>query len=228
MLSCTCPSCGAPIRFRSAALPVVVCDFCRSSVLRRDEGLSLAGTAAQVPETLTPLQLGVTGRFADLRFELIGQVRWQWRDAAGLVGGHWTEWLALFADGSTGWLSEAMGRLAMLRAVDPLPDDPVIAALAAGATIVPGTETEIAGAVFRVTDARAATAIGSDGELPFATPAGETLFNIDLAGTDGGIASLQKHGDSISAWTGAAVLLRALAPKRLRRIDGWQTPGWAA
>jgi hypothetical protein len=214
--------------FRSAALPVVVCDFCRSTVLRRDDGLTLAGVAAQVPETLTALQLGVTGRFDDQPFELIGRVGWEWRDDAGLVGGQWAEWLALFADGSQDWLAEAMGRLTMLRAVDPLPDDPVIAALAAGDAFIPGDEVSLAGDTFRIADARAATATGSEGELPFATPMGEALFNIDLASADGRIASLQRHGKTITAWVGRGVTLRELAPKKLRRLDGWQVPGWAA
>ena len=207
---------------------MVVCDFCRSSVLRRDDGLTLAGVAAQVPETLTALQLGVTGRFDDQPFELIGRVGLEWRDDAGLVGGLWSEWLALFGDGSQVWLAEAMGRLAMLRAVDPLPDDPIIAPLAAGEAFAPGDEVSLAGEAFRIADARAATATGSDGELPFATPVGEALFNIDLVSAAGRIASLQKHDHSITAWTGRGVTLRDLAPKRLRRLDGWQVPGWAA
>ncbi len=207
---------------------MVVCDFCRSSVLRRDETLTLAGLAAHVPETLTALQLGVTGRFDDQPFELIGRIGWEWRDNAGLVGGQWTEWLALFADGSQGWLAEAMGRLAMLRGVEPLPDDPAIAALAAGGAVTPGDAVSLAGTLYRITDVRAASATGSDGELPFAAPAGETLFNIDLASADGRVASLQRHGDTIIAWAGRGVTLRELAPKRLRRLDGWQVPGWAA
>jgi hypothetical protein len=206
----------------------VVCDFCRSSVLRRDDGLTLAGVSARVPETLTPLQLGATGRFEDRAFELIGRVGWQWRDAAGLVGGQWTEWQALFTDGSTGWLAEAMGRLAMFRALEPLPSHPIVAALVAGDAIEPGTVVIIADTGFHIKDARAASAIGSDGELPFAAPAGETMFNIDLASADGHVASLQKHGRDVTAWIGRAVTLRALEPKRLRRLDGWQMPGWAA
>ena len=228
MLNGACPSCGAPISFRSHALPVVVCDFCRSTVLRRDDGLSLAGVAAQVPETLTALQLGVTGRFDDQPFELIGRIGWEWRDEVGLVGGQWAEWLALFADGSQGWLAEAMGRLTMLRAVDPLPDDPVIAALAAGDAFTPGDEVSLAGTVYRIADASAATATGSEGELPFATPMGDALFNIDLASADGRIASVQRHGDTIMVFVGRGVTLRELAPKKLRRLDGWQVPGWAA
>jgi hypothetical protein len=209
-------------------LPVVVCDFCRSSVLRRDDGLTLAGVSARVPETLTPLQLGTTGRYEDLGFELIGRVCWQWRDAAGLVGGQWTEWQALFADGSTGWLAEAMGRHAMFRALEPLPSHPIVAGLVAGDAIEPDASAAIGGTVFRVKDARAATASGSDGELPFAAPAGETVFNIDLAGEDGRAISLQKHGGRVTAWTGRAVTLRELEPKGLRRLEGWQLPGWAA
>jgi hypothetical protein len=228
VLNGNCPSCGAPIAFRSAGLPIVVCDFCRSTVMRRGPDLELIGVAARVPETITPLQIGSRGTYDGTAFELIGRVRWQWRDAAGLVGGGWSEWLALFADGRAGWLAEAMGRYTMTTELAQLPGDTIVARLAAGDTIVPGTLVELAGTSYRVIDARTAEAVGSEGELPFAAPAGETLFGVDLANGSGGRASLQKHGDAVTAWIGSAIALRDLQPKGLRRIDGWQLPGWAA
>ncbi len=228
MLNANCPSCGAPIAFRSAGLPIVVCEFCRSTVMRRGPDLELIGTSARVPETISPLQLGVRGTWDGKAFELIGRVRWQWRDDAGLVGGGWSEWLALFAGGEAGWLAEAMGRYTMLTALEPLPDDDIVARVIAGDPIVPDVLVELAGTSYRTVDARTAEAVGSEGELPFAAPAGETVFGVDLANGSGGRASIQKHGDIVTAWRGSAVALRDLAPRGLRRIDGWQPPGWAA
>ncbi|MFZ4688513.1 MAG: DUF4178 domain-containing protein [Polymorphobacter sp.] len=228
MLNANCPNCGAPIAFRSAGLPVVVCEFCRSTIMRRGEDLALAGTAARVPETISPVQIGTSGVFGGQAFDIIGRVRWHWRHDAGLVGGGWSEWLALFGDGSTGWLAEAMGRYTMMMAVLPLPGDDIVGRVIAGEPIVPDMLMDLAGISCRVIDARTAEAVGSEGELQFAAPAGETLFNVDLANESGGRASIQKHGDVVTAWTGSAVTLRELKPKGLRRIDGWQLPGWAA
>lgn len=62
MFRATCPNCGAPIAFRSAELPVKVCDYCHSSVLRTDAGLQAIGKVAEVPDDVSPLQLGVRGK----------------------------------------------------------------------------------------------------------------------------------------------------------------------
>ena len=196
--------------------------------MRRGSDLELVGVSARVPDTITPLQLGVRGTFDAQAFELAGRVRWHWRDDAGLVGGSWSEWLALFADGSAGWLAEAMGRYTMMTAIKPLPVDDIVARVVAGDPVVPDILVELAGTSYRVIDARAAQAEGSEGELPFAAPAGERLFGVDLANGSGGRASIQKHEGVVTAWSGSAVTLRDLAPKGLRAIEGWQVPGWAA
>ena len=205
---------------------MVVCEFCRSSVLRDGDALSVMGIAASVPDTITPLQLGSTGSFDGAGFELIGRVRWRW-EQDGITAGGWTEWLALFADGRHGWLAEAMGRYMMTMPVLPLPDDAIVAAVASGGRVIPGVLAELGGTNYRITDARAAFAVGSDGELPFAVAAGETLFSVDLANGAGGVASVQKHGPDVTAWTGRAVTLQELAPRNLRDLEGWPLPEWA-
>ncbi len=226
MLRAPCPNCGADIVFRSERLPVVVCEFCRSSVLRDGDALSVMGTAATVPETITPLQLGSTGSFDGAGFELIGRVRWRW-EQDGITAGGWTEWLALFADGRHGWLAEAMGRYMVTMPVLPLPDDAIVPAVANGGRIIPGVLSELGGTSYRITDARAAFAVGSDGELPFAVATGGTLFSVDLANGAGGVASVQKHGLDVTVWTGRAVTLQELGPRNLRELEGWPLPHWA-
>ena len=194
--------------------------------MRDGEALSLMGVAASLPDSISPLQIGTTGRHESRPFELIGCVRWQWSDA-GLVMGGWTEWLALFADGSHGWLAEAMARYMLTRRIEPLPGDPVVAAVAAGDAVVPGEEVMLAGRRYTVTDARAATAVGSAGELPFAAPKGETLFGVDLVDSAGGCASIQRHEGVTTAYAGRAVTLAGLELRGLRAIEGWTAPAWA-
>lgn len=223
MLDSNCPSCGAAIRFRSVDLPVRVCDYCRSTIVRHGEILQAMGKVAEVPDDVSPLQIGTRGRDGANEFELVGRVRMGWRD------GGWNEWLALFDDGTTGWLSEAMGRYMMLRpiahsglrtdAVKRVRDDKVVPI---------GTEAVIDGTRYRVTDVKEATFVGSEGELPFSTPAGTPIKSVDLMAEDGRCASVQKDRGEVNVYSGRYVALAEIAVTGLRAFDGWPMPNFAA
>ncbi len=217
----SCPNCGAELRFRSVGLPVKVCEFCRSTVLRRGEQLELAGTAATVPDDVSPIRIGTTGSDGDRRFEVVGRVRWRWSDGA------WSEWLLLFGDGSHGWLGEASGRFMLLAeqgaiaASSDLPDR-----MRDGRVIV-GQQATIDGTDYQVNDVRTITCIGSEGELPFAAPAGLEALSVDLLRGDGRCASVQREGEAVSVYTGRYVGLADLDPRDLRAIEGWPMPDFA-
>ena len=63
MLNVACPNCGAPVLFRSAALPSRVCDYCQTIVVRRGSAVEAVGKAAALPFDVSPVQVGTTGRF---------------------------------------------------------------------------------------------------------------------------------------------------------------------
>src|SRR5579864_8545037 len=102
----TCPSCGAPVQFRSAA-PYAVCPYCRSLLVRRDASLESIGRVAEVPDDLSPLQLHAAGVFEKKHFTLVGRIRKTWDQ------GSWSEWCANFDQPEFGWLAEAQGDLVM-------------------------------------------------------------------------------------------------------------------
>lgn len=209
--------------FRSTDLPVKVCDYCRTSVLRDDAGLRAMGSAATVPDDVSPLQLGARGSDLGMAFELIGRVRWRWDD------GGWNEWLALFADGSHAWLGEAMGRIMMLRPVPPAElDADSRHRLSTGDTLMPGTPATIAGIEYRVTDVRQAHVVASEGELPLPAPAGLAMLSLDLQTQQGRCASIQREGDAIEVHAGRYTSLAALRLAGLRRFEDWPLPDWAS
>ncbi len=216
-----CPQCGAPIAFRSVDLPVRVCGYCRTSVLRDDAGVRAMGTAAIVPDDVSPIQLGARGRDGDAGFEIVGRVRWRWTD------GGWNEWLALFADGSHAWLGEAMGRIMLLRPA-AMPRSPVLRDFGPDAPIAVGTDITIDKVRYAVVDSRTATALASEGELPFPAPAGQAIASIDLHAADGRCASIQHEGGAIHAYAGRYVTLADLRMTGLRAFEGWPMPRWAA
>lgn len=219
MLKVPCPNCGAEVTFRSPALPNRVCDYCRSIIVRSGGGIEKVGEAAVLPFDVSPIMIGTQGRFEGKGFEVVGRVRWGWTD------GSWNEWLLLFDDGSDAWLGEAMGQFMLLRE-RPIGDiqDEAVRRLIAGETVPIGTEVQIDGGTLIVSDARNATCIAAEGELPFSAPAGWTIFSVDFRSTSGRCASLQREETLSSFYDGRYVTLAELAPRGLRAIEGWQMP----
>lgn len=230
MLEAICPQCGAPLVFRSAGLPIIVCDYCRSTVMRTGDALSKTGSSAGVPEAASPLQLGVTGVDGDAPFTLVGRVRWLWGatpENGQVARGSWTEWLMLYGDSSFGWLAEAGGRLMISRRHTISANNKLLGHFTAGGAMRPGMDCEIDGTRFRVTDARPAVSAGCDGEIPFAAPPGETIFSVDLVSRDGRFAAFQRHGETVETYLGRTVTLQQLQPRGLRALPGWTPPDWA-
>ncbi|WP_114954823.1 DUF4178 domain-containing protein [Sphingosinicella terrae] len=221
MLSISCPNCGAEVQFRSPALPSRVCDYCRTILVRSGDGIEAVGKAAALPFDVSPIAIGTTGSFDPRRFEVIGRVRWGWED------GSWNEWLVLFDDGSDGWLAEAMGQFMLLRE-RPIGDitDPVFRLLIDGRTVLVGTELRIDGDPFTVADARPATCIASEGELPFTAPPGWSIYSVDFRSPTGRVASLQREATLSSFYDGRYVTLAELQVRGLRPIEGWRVPAF--
>ena len=72
MPSVTCPSCGAPITFQSSFSVYAVCPACGSTVLRTDRDVTLIGKAADLPDEISPLQVGTQFRRGSEAFTLLG------------------------------------------------------------------------------------------------------------------------------------------------------------
>lgn len=121
-----CTRCGAPVEFQSAASPMAVCSYCRSTLVRDGETLSRIGESAELFDDHSPLSLGVRGKLQGESFTLVGRIQLAYLDVDGETG-RWTEWHALFDNGRSGTLSEDNGAYVFtfpLSAVDEasLPD----------------------------------------------------------------------------------------------------------
>jgi Domain of unknown function (DUF4178) len=219
MVNVPCPSCGADVPFRSAALPVRVCDYCQSAVMRIDGGFKDMGKIAILPFDVSPLQIGTAGKVDTLSFDVVGRVRWGWTD------GSWNEWLLLMADGTTRWLGEAMGQFMLLAECDvtSLPPN-VVKKLRVGGNFGVGQEAQVNGTTYIVSDVKDATCIGSEGELPFTAPQGWSVFSVDFRSATGACASFQRDRNETSFYEGRYVDLFELNPANLRTIEGWDMP----
>ena len=172
MKRASCPSCGAPVVFRAATSLYVVCDFCRSTLLRSGEDLQNIGRMAELLEDSSLIRIGSEGRFRQRHFAVVGRIQLQYES------GVWNEWHILFDDGRSAWLAEASGELVVSAQVavrDPLP---------AFATLVPEMPVTLDGRRFIVTDLATARCIAGEGELPFRVAAGYDVNTADLRGND--------------------------------------------
>ena len=80
--SANCPSCGAPVEFKSTTSFHAVCAFCQSTLVRHGGNLENLGRMADLIEDTSPIQLGTEGVFKGVHFAVIGRI--QLRYAAGL------------------------------------------------------------------------------------------------------------------------------------------------
>lgn len=167
-----CPSCGAPVVFRSATSIYVVCEFCRSTLLRAGEDLQNLGRMADLLEDSSPIQIGSEGTFRTQHFVVIGRIQLKYES------GLWNEWYIQFDEGRSGWLADAAGEFivsAQVAVSDPLP---------AFETLAPEMMLTLDGRSFTVTDLETATCISGQGELPFRIAAGYNVNTADLRSND--------------------------------------------
>ena len=200
----TCPNCGAPVEFQWSSAVQTVCSHCRSVLVRRDLDLTKVGVVADLPPEVSPIQIGTTGRFADAAFTVTGRIVYEY-DA-----GTWNEWHLLFADGSSGWLSDAQLDYAIsrpLKSSEPLPDS---------AAFTTGQRYEWAGTSFAVTTLTRAHYRGVEGDLPFEYWDKTEVLFVDLASEDEQLATVDYSEAPPLLFAGRFVEFDALALKNLR------------
>jgi hypothetical protein len=202
-----CPQCGGLVPFKTSITTFAVCPYCRSMVVRTDEGIQRLGEMAQLPPDLSPLQLGTRGEWDGKPFQLVGRLRLEYSE------GSWNEWFAAFPDGQTGWLAEAQGFF-MFTTQAPeteLPPPP---------PGLPGNVT-LGGKRYRVVDVKPVTVIAAEGELPDVAPPGSKRTNADLAGEGGAFGTLEFHESGTEAYTGRYATFPELKLTALRPVPGW-------
>ncbi len=202
-LTASCPSCGAPVVFKSASSILAVCDYCQSTLVRHDQALEDIGKMAALVEDRSPLQLGAEGSYKGVHFALIGRIQVKYGQ------GSWNEWHLLFDDMRTGWLSEAGGEyvLTFARYVeDRLPE---VSELKVGQRFVLASQT------WTVSNIENAECIAGQGELPFKVGAGYPVVAVDLRNS-ANFATLDYSETPPLFFVGEAVDFKSLKMSNLR------------
>ncbi len=168
MKTAHCPSCGAPVVFKSAASVYTVCEFCRSTLMRDGQTLANLGRMAELMDDPTLIRIGSEGKYQGVHFGVIGRIQLKYE--AGL----WNEWYILFDDKRTAWLSEAGGEFVVSAPAAPGGELPAFESLK------PGASLDIGGHTFTVSVLNTARCIAGQGELPFRVASGYDVNTADL------------------------------------------------
>lgn len=213
MLSASCPSCGAPIRFAHAVSVATVCERCRSTVVNDGAHLELAGQASVFPRDLSPIVLGARGKFEGRGFLVAGAVRKE-RERV-----RWNEWFLVFDDGSQGWLGEGNGELILFGSHERFTPPADVARAR------PSDKVKLQGRVWQVLENDTASVVAADGELPYGAIDGMPTRYLDLRQGDGRTAATLDLGlEPPALFVGRLVALKDLALDRIRPFTGWTDP----
>lgn len=204
-----CPSCGAKLAFESSIAATAVCSYCRSLVMRDDQGFKDLGKVGELLPDASPIQLATTGDYGGVGFTVLGRVQMEYEQ------GTWNEWFLGFADGQEGWLGEAQGLYAINFLVQPksaLPDYD-------GLSI--GQELALETGSYEVRDKRTARYASAEGQLPFRAPLGAEFPFVDLAGESGQFATLDYSEKPPLLFAGKYLDFSSFQFQNLRKFEGW-------
>lgn len=193
-----CPSCGAPVDFRSAQSTHAVCGYCQSTVVRSGDTLARTGKMSELFDDFSPLQLMASGKWDGKPFTLIGRLQYKYTQ------GTWSEWIAGFDDGSTGSLSEDNGAFVFSTALA------TSSTLPAAVNFVVGKTTAINGKSFTVAANNTVSLLSAQGELPKLPALGAPFEVVELRGDQGDVISIDYNTTPPAVFSGRAVLLEDL------------------
>lgn len=217
MITLSCPSCGAAVNFQSKSSVFAVCSFCKSTMVRHDQDLSLLGKMAELQDDLTPLQIGASGSYGGKTFEIIGRLQ------VSYELGFWNEWYVIFQDGREAWLAEAQGFYAIC-----FPVDSQKTAIPSRAEISVGVEVQLKPhGYFVVDDIHDVVCKYSEGELPMSAAQGRTSKSVDLRGANEQMATIEYAQDGVRAFVGGYLDFDKFKFKNLKEQDGPLAPGKA-
>jgi Zn finger protein HypA/HybF involved in hydrogenase expression len=209
-LQASCPACGAPVSFKTGSSVVVVCESCNSVVARTDRGVEDMGKVADVVESGSPLEVGLSGVYLGVAFQLTGRAQ-----LGHAAGGFWDEWYAAFSDGRWGWLAEAQGRFYLTFQIQvPAPNAlPSFDSLQLGQPVwaIPAQAPPV------VAEKGTAQMLAAKGEIPYLLRPGEVYAYADLSGQGGAFATLDYGEQPPLVFTGREVSLAELGLAGARR-----------
>ncbi|MGA2548537.1 MAG: DUF4178 domain-containing protein [Burkholderiaceae bacterium] len=204
MQQVSCPGCGAPVEFKSAASVMAVCAYCKTTVLKDAASVKDLGKMSEVLEDYSPIQIGTSGVFEGRSFAVVGRIQLRYSD------GFWNEWYVLFDDTTAGWLADASGQFTFTF------EKPSTASLPEFAQIRPGLNLGLAGETYTASDVRSARCTAGQGELPVTVGPGWEAKVADFRSGARFMTLDYSDGPGAKVYVGRSVTLGDLKAQLLR------------
>lgn len=205
----SCPACGAEVLFKSRSSIFGVCSFCSSTLVRHDTNIESFGKMSEMPQDMSPLQIGTTGVFENSKFEVVGRQRIGWES------GSWNEWFLHFDNGKDGWLADAQGFYMVSFQIFEQASLPELSKLKVSESL------KLNGTEFTVDDIREVACVGSQGELPVKSVKGRKSTSVDLVGKNESFGNIDYSSEGDRLFFGKYIDFENLKFMNLREIDGW-------
>lgn len=155
-------------------------------------------------EDFSPLQLTATGKFQHKHFTLVGRLQYRYAQ------GTWTEWVAVFDDGTSASLSEDNGAFVFSTAFTSQSVIPAAAQFEVAHT------TAINGKTYSIAANHSVSLISAQGEFPKLPPLNASFNMVELRGDQGDVISIDYGSEPPALTSGRAVLLEDLQLKGLK------------
>jgi hypothetical protein len=214
-----CSFCGAKVELRSAASPMAVCSYCKSTLVRDGETLRRIGQSAAFFSDHSPLLLGARGKRGGRPFTLVGRVQMAYTTPGEDTDGLWSEWHALFDDGDSAWLSEDNGGYVLSTVWAPANGQAMPADLhldlrvSAGESLVLGAQPWVVGSVVM------ARVQAAEGELAFKPDFKNAFKLLELRNTRDEVLSVDTSEQPPRLYLGRKVVLEALGLSGLADVS---------
>jgi len=188
----TCPSCGAGVTFKFAGARSVVCEYCKSVVVRSDKGgVEAQGRMADLLEVPSTMPYGAEGNWSGEWFEVTGRIQ---MDRAGAPGAPWEEMLVWFPrEDRTTWVAYAQGRWYATTEDPNPPPMPPQGSLNVGQQVDLGQH-----GLFVAQEIGQRRVVSGQGSLPNVPKPGAVTHYIDVSGPQGAFGTID-YGDGSEA-----------------------------
>ncbi len=195
--------------FRWSSAVQTQCTYCRSILVRHDVNLEKVGEYADLPESVSPIQIGTEGIYGKSAFQVVGRILYEYDD------GGWNEWHIVFQDGRTAWLSDAQAQYAVTSLIDPGHPIPPAGGWR------PGMGARLAQREYTVAAITTALYAGFEGELPFESWDKQAIEFVDLRTAGREFATIDYSESPPLVFAGEWVEFDELRLKNLRAFEGW-------
>jgi DNA-directed RNA polymerase subunit RPC12/RpoP len=206
----SCPQCGKSVQRKLKDSDLVICPACSAKVF---------GTATipekwtKVPDDLSVVQIGSTGKYNDKKFEIVGRIRIQMKDDFR------TLWCALYDGSKTLWIVQSLENIAFSE--EPFKEFPPKSEfdVRAGARVEFGEKV-----ILKVIFVGTCLKISYEGEIAnFPYPDGTFVF-VHAQNKQGNTVIIVTQGDMNRTrllW-GVTRQVEGTVFENTRTIDGWQ------